>query len=287
MARPLRIEYEGALYHITTRGNAREKIFFTDSDRVAFLEILSEVVDRYGWLCHAYCLMTNHYHLLIETTHANLSRGMRHLNGVYTQWCNRHNKRTGHIFQGRFKSILVEKESHLLELARYVVLNPVRAKMVRSPRDWRWSSYRATARQAEVPRFLSVGWILAQFNQEPSRAVRAYRRFVKQGQGVMIWDELRSGNLLGTDTFIEKIRPLLNEQLIAIEIPRHQRLAARPTLEALFEDVHDKASRNEQIYQAVRAYEYTLKEVADFLGLYYSTISVIAKRIAEMKKHQE
>ena len=145
MARPLRIEYEGALYHLTSRGNARERIFFTDSDREAFLGILGDVVERFGWLCHAYCLMTNHYHLLIETPNANLSRGMRHLNGVYTQWINRHNKRTGHIFQGRFRSILVEKESHLLELARYVVLNPVRAKMVRSPRDWRWSSYRATS----------------------------------------------------------------------------------------------------------------------------------------------
>lgn len=231
--------------------------------------------------------MTNHYHLLAETPNANLSRGMRHLNGIYTQWINRHNKRTGHIFQGRFKSILVEKESHLLELARYVVLNPVRARMVRSPRDWRWSSYRATAGQAEVPSFLSVEWILSQFDSEPSRAVHAYRGFVRQGRGVAIWDELRRGNLLGTDSFIEAIGPLLNEQLAATEIPRRQRLAARPTLEMLFADVNDKASRNEQIYQAVRAHEYTLKEVADFLGLYYSTISVIAKRVAEEREHQK
>lgn len=287
MARPLRIEYEGAVYHITSRGNAGEKIFFTDSDRDTFLETLAQTVDRYGWLCHAYCLMTNHYHLVIETPNANLSRGMRHLNGVYTQWINRHNKRTGHIFQGRFKSILVEKESHLLELARYVVLNPVRAEMVRSPRDWRWSSYRATAGQVEVPGFLSVGWILAQFDPEPSRAVHAYRRFVRQGRGMTIWDDLRRGNLLGTDSFIEEIGPLLNKQITATEIPRHQRLAARPSLATLFEDVHDKASRNEQIYQAVRVHKYTLKEVAGFLGLYYSTISVIAQRIADEKKHQE
>jgi putative transposase len=287
MARPLRIEYEGALYHLTSRGNARERIFFTDSDREAFLGILGDVVERFGWLCHAYCLMTNHYHLLIETPNANLSRGMRHLNGVYTQWINRHNKRTGHIFQGRFKSVLVEKESHLLELARYVVLNPVRAKMVRSPRDWRWSSYRATSGQAEVPRFLTIGWILGQLDRDPSCAVRAYRRFVKQGRGVTIWDGLRRGNLLGTDAFIEDVAPLLNAQITAIEIPRCQRLAARPALETIFADVHDKASRNEQIYQAVRVHEYTLKEVAGFLGLYYSTISVIAKRVAEEKEHQK
>jgi len=287
MARPLRVEYEGAVYHITSRGNSGERIFFIDSDRGAFLKILAQAVERYGWLCHAYCLMTNHYHLLIETPNANLSRGMRHLNGVYTQWVNRHNTRTGHIFQGRFKSILIEKESHLLEVARYVVLNPVRAEMVRSPRDWRWSSYRATAGQAEIPGFLTVGWILAQFDREPSRAVHTYRRFVRQGRGMTIWDDLRKGNLLGTDSFIEEIRPLLNKQLAMTKIPRRQRLAARPALATLFEDVPNKASRNEQIYQAVRVHEYTLKEVADFLGLYYSTISVIAKRVAEEKKHQK
>ena len=287
MARPLRIEYEEALYHITSRGNAGERIFFTDSDRGAFLETLAQTVDRYGWLCHAYCLMTNHYHLLIETPNANLSRGMRHLNGVYTQWVNRHNNRTGHIFQGRFKSILIEKESHLLEVARYVVLNPVQAEMVRSPRDWHWSSYRATAGQAEIPGFLTVGWILAQFDREPSSAVHAYRRFVSQGRGMTIWDDLRKGNLLGTDSFIEEIRPLLNKQLAMTEIPRYQRLAARPALATLFADVPNKASRNEQIYRAVRVHEYTLKEVADFLGLYYSTISVIAERVAEEKKHQK
>jgi putative transposase len=142
MARPLRIEFEGALYHVTSRGNDREMIFFTDTDRVAFLELLHDVVERFSWVCHAYCQMTNHYHLVVETPVANLSRGMRHINGVYTQRINKLNKRSGHVLQGRFKSVLVEKESHLLELARYVVLNPVRAKMVRSAKDWKWSSYR-------------------------------------------------------------------------------------------------------------------------------------------------
>ena len=159
--------------------------------------------------------------------------------------------------------------------------------MARSPRDWRWSSYRPTAGQQEVPAFLTVGWILAQFDRDSSRAEVMYRKYVRQGRGVAIWDELRRGNLLGTDTFIERIGPLLNEQLTAIEVPRDQRLAARPTLETLFDDAHDKPSRNEQIHQAVRVHEYALKEVADFLGLYYSTVSVIAKRVAEERKHQE
>ena len=161
MARPLRIEYEGALYHVTSRGNAGQDIFLGDTNRARFLDVLAQVVERFQWVCHAYCLMTSHYHLLVETPDANLSRGMQYLNSVYTQAFNRHHGRAGHVLQGRFKSILVEKEGHLLELARYVVLNPVRAKMVRSARDWPWSSYRATAGMAEVPRFLTVSWILS------------------------------------------------------------------------------------------------------------------------------
>lgn len=284
MARPLRIEYEGALYHVTSRGNARESIFFDDDDRVAFLDILAQVVERYGWICHAYCLMTNHYHLLIETPNANLSRGMRQLNGIYTQATNRRHDRTGHLLQGRFKSILVEKESHLLQLARYVVLNPVRARMVRSPRDWKWSSYRATAGQVDPPEFLSIDWILSQFDDDPARAVHAYRRFTRQGRAVCVWDDLRGGSLLGTKAFIERLKPHLKTRATSIEIPRKERLAGRPSLEELFANVEDRMSRNEQIYQAVRVYEYKLKEVSDFLGLYYSTISVIAKRVAQVKQ---
>ena len=127
MARPIRIEFAGALYHITSRGDRREAIYEDDTDRFRFLEVLGEVVERFNWRCHAYCLMTNHYHLVVETVDGNLSKGMRQLNGVYTQWSNRRHRRTGHLFQGRYKAILVDSEAYLLELARYVVLNPVRA----------------------------------------------------------------------------------------------------------------------------------------------------------------
>jgi len=130
MARPLRIEYEGAVYHVTARGNARSDIYLSDSDRELFLDALAYVVDRFGWVCHAYCLMDNHYHLMIETPQANLSRGMGQLNGIYTQRFNRKHDRVGHVYQGRFKSIVVDKESYLLELSRYVVLNPVRKDRV-------------------------------------------------------------------------------------------------------------------------------------------------------------
>jgi len=284
MARPLRLEYENAVYHITSRGNARASIFLDKDDRARFLDTLADVVDRYGWICHAYCLMTNHYHLLIETPNADLSHGMQLLNGVYTQWFNRRHDRVGHLLQGRFKAILVEKESYLLELARYVVLNPVRAKMVRSVRDWPWSSYRATAGQTEVPKFLAVDWVLPQFDSDRERAVRAYRRFIRQGRGINVWDDLRAGALLGTDGFVDQLRPLLKEKPLNPEYRKRERFAARPSLEELFADVTDKATRNERIYQAVRIHHYTLREVGDHVGLLYSTVSVIAKRVHETMK---
>jgi len=231
--------------------------------------------------------MTNHYHLVIETPNANLSRGMRHINGVFTQRINRLNKRSGHLFQGRFKCILVQKESHLLELARYVVLNPVRAKMVRSAKDWKWSSYRATSGQAEIPGFLAVEWILSQFDRDLSRARKTYRRFVRQGRGIEIWKELRHGNVLGTESFDEELQPLLEAWRSRIEIPRAERLAARPSLDELFADVHNKLMRNERIHGAMRIHEYTLKELSEHLGLHYSTISVIAKQVEQQLKHQQ
>jgi putative transposase len=142
MARPLRLEFAGALYHVTARDNERRSIFLgnVDDDRAAFVAILSVTCERFRWICHAYCLMTNHYHLLVETPDANLPKGMRQLNGVYTQHVNRTHRRVGHLFQGRFKGILVERDSYLLELARYVVLNPVGAGIVQWSGDWPWSS---------------------------------------------------------------------------------------------------------------------------------------------------
>jgi len=281
MARPLRIEYEGAVYHVATRGNSGSDIFLNDADREHFLEILASTVERFGWICYAYCLMSNHYHLLVETPQPNLSRGMQHLNGVYTQWFNRQYSRFGHLVQGRFKSIVVEKESYLLELARYIVLNPVRAKMVRSARNWRWSSYRATAGQVEPPEFLTTNWLLAQFDRNPAEAIRAYQAFVKQGRHVDIWEDVKAGMLLGGDSFIQSLRPLLRDVEENREFRREERLATRPTLKELFADVSDKATRNELIHRAVRIHQYRLKEVGDHLGLCYSTISVIAKRVEE------
>ena len=176
MARPLRIEFSGALYHVTSRGNARQAIYISNDDRQQFLTLLQNTVERYNWYCHAYCMMDNHYHLLIETNSPTLSKGMKYLNGTgtYTQYFNRQHQRVGHVFQGRFKAILVQKNSYLLELARYIVLNPVRAKMVRSANQWPWSSYRATAGFTNSVPCLTTDWLLAEFQtkkMKPNNAI--------------------------------------------------------------------------------------------------------------------
>ncbi len=276
MARPLRIEYQGALYHITSRGNAKNKIYYDDKDRAVFLEVLGSVVKRFNWLCHAYCLMDNHYHLMIETPEANLSKGMRQLNGVYTQTYNRRHKKVGHIFQGRYKAIIVEKESYLLELCRYVVLNPVRARIVELPEEWQWSSYSATAGIKKAPAYLIVDWILGQFGSKKTKAERRYKEFVIAGiKEAFPWGELQGQILLGGEGFIEKIKGLITEKEDIKEVPRLQRYAGRPLLSEIFEEekTKDKNRRNKEIYNAHMKFGYTLKEIADYLGIHYTTVS--------------
>jgi len=157
VARPLRIEYAGALYHVTSRGDRREDIYFDDDDREIWLAVFAQVCARFNWRCHAWCLMDNHYDILIETIEGNLSKGMRQLNGVYTQQSNRKHGLYGHLFQGRYKAILVEREAYLLELSRYVVLNPVRAGMAKDIDDWKWSSYPAMMGDAVIKPFPMIG----------------------------------------------------------------------------------------------------------------------------------
>jgi putative transposase len=163
MARPLRIILPGAPYHITSRRNAREKIYLDNKDRTTFLDLLAKSCNLFNWLCHAYCLMGNHYHLVVEILDDTLTRSMQHLNGAYTQKFNWNHSRVGHLFQGRYKAILIERDSHLLEACRYVVLNPVRANMTTKPEEWRWSSCRVTSGLATADKCLSTDWVLHQF----------------------------------------------------------------------------------------------------------------------------
>jgi putative transposase len=178
MARPPRAQVPGGIFHITARGNRRQEIFFDDRDRRRFLELLGAAVSRHGWRCHAYCLMPNHFHLMVETPAADLSAGMHLLNGRYAQWFNRSHEFEGHLFQSRFHSVLVVSTWHLLELSRYIVLNPVRARLCRDPADWRWSSYRASMALVPRPELLTVDWLLRQFGPDPESARPAFRRFV-------------------------------------------------------------------------------------------------------------
>ena len=274
MSRPLRLEFPGAFYHITSRGDRREDIYISDDDREAWLAILAEVCARFNWVCHAWCQMNNHYHLLIETPDANLSRGMRQLNGVYTQYVNRTHDRVGHVFQGRFKAILVDKDNYLLELARYVVLNPLRAKMVRRIEQWRWSSYLATCGQTPKPGWLEVNFILSQFAAQRSRAVAKYMTFVHEGKGLpSVWGQLRGQVYLGSDTFVERMQIMLEKNPATAEIPRAQRRVLKRAL-ADFARQHE---RDEAIALAYLSGQHTMAAIAGHFNVHYTTVSRLVK----------
>ena len=263
--------------------NERKAILRDDTDRELFLATLSQVVDRFHWICHAYCLMDNHYHPVIETPDENLSKGMRQLNGVYTQAFNRRHHRIGHLFQGRFRGILVQKESHFLESFRYVVLNPVRAKAVGHPRLSAWSSYRATG--GLVPRCLTVDEILGYFGQSRGPTQRKYRSYVAEGiSGATIWENLEAQSLLGLEGFAEALHGHVTDKRKAREIPKGQRLTGRPSLEKLFrERGKKKTAQDRQIADAVNQPGYSPIEVAGHLKLHYSTVSRLIKSVEEKR----
>ncbi|RBP49921.1 transposase [Arenicella xantha] len=239
------------------------------------MTVLGSVCERYNWVCHAYCLMSNHYHLLIETPDGNLSKGMRQLNGVYTQTFNQTNDRVGHVFQGRYKGILVEKQSYLLELARYIVLNPVRAHMVHAAGDWPWSSYRATSGISDAPKWLEVDWLLASFSGSKKNAIKSYRNFVMEGKGQPSpWAELRNQVYLGSSEFVTQMVALIDGDKDLSEIPSSQRRPKPRTLKQYFEQAQD---RNHAIVTAYKSGGYTLKEIGSYFGLHYTTVSGIVK----------
>jgi len=223
--------------------------------------------------------MDNHYHLVIETPEANLAQGMRQLNGIYTQRYNRRHRTVGHLFQGRYKAILIQKESYLQEVCRYVVLNPVRAKAVEKVEQWKWSSYRGTADLSTCPPWLTVEWVLSQFGKERQQAASQYRRFVREGiAGPSIWERVRAQVLLGEEDFVEKLQGYVKGYEESAEIHRRQRYVRRPPLKKLFDGTRTKATRDIAIEQAVHRYGYSQREVADWLGLHYATVSRNANR---------
>lgn len=276
MSRPLRIEFPDALYHVTARGDRREDIFEDDEDRRAFLGILSQVVAQFNWLCYAWCLMDNHYHLLIQTPDGNLSKGMRQLNGVYTQASNRRHHRVGHLFQGRFKAILVDSDAYLLELARYVVLNPVRAGLVKRAQDWPWSSYQASMGLAPAQDFLAVDGLLAQFASRRSTAQARYAQFVLEGVGAASpWSQLRSQVYLGDEGFVEKMQKRVQkQQRDDVQIPRAQRRAPAPTLKAIEQAEPD---RNAAMVRAYATGAYSYQQIAQHFGVHFTTVGRVVR----------
>ena len=225
--------------------------------------------------------MGNHYHLLIETPNANLSKGMRLLNGNHTNRFNKRHETVGHIFQGRYKAILVSRDSHLLELCRYIVLNPLRAGIVPDAADYQWSSYRGTLGQANPPSWLSISWILDQFGADRNQSRERYRQFVIAGHNLnAICTEVRGDLLMGSKEFAASVAEHIVPPNNAGDIPKCQRLINRPALSALFEDTPRRAKtvRNAKILQAYLEHEYTMKAIAEHLGIHTSTVSCIIKK---------
>lgn len=262
MARPLRLELPGGVYHITARGNERKLIYRDDIDRTRFQEVLAQVLSRFHWLCLAYCQMGNHYHLLVETPLPNLSRGMRQLNGVYAQQFNRRHNRVGHLTQGRYGAILVEQGEHLLSTVRYIVRNPVRAGLCAAPEDWHWSSYRATL-GLEPLGLVAIDALLEQLAETRSQARERLRAFVDE-PGDRPLDP--AGVILGDEPFQ---RNHTDDLYPAPEIPRDHWQPVRPPLEQI---LHGRP-RNEAIAAAYRTHGYHMNEIAQVLGCHYATIS--------------
>jgi len=272
MARPLRIEYEGAVYHVTSRGNAKSDIYLDDTDRALFLEVLLYVVQRFGWKCHAYCLMSNHYHLMIETPQPNLSRGMSQLNGMFTQRFNRKHGRVGHMFQGRFKSIIIDKDAYLLELSRYIVRNPVAAHMVKTERDWAFSSYLATAGLVPKPEFLHVNWLLSQFGNSKAKAQQNYMHFVSKENAKSPWQALNGPDILGSDDFRERLQKNIHEIPAGVA----KRKAALRHL-PLSEISRNQKESGKWMKEAYCEHGYTMQAIAKFAHLHHSTVSKFIK----------
>lgn len=298
MARPLRINYPNAVYHVTARGNERKAIIRDDADRGRFVKILAAMMEQYQVICHAWVLMDNHYHLLLETPKANLSLAVRHLNGVYTQAFNRRHRRVGHLFQGRFKAIVIEKEAYLLELCRYVVLNPVRAGMVRHPRQWTWSSYRATSGEGEPASWLTVDWVLGQFGRTRAAAREAYQRFVEEGvkNPQSPWMKIRGQIYLGGDRFLEEMQRN-TEREADLEIPNVQKRPMMPDVGTLLEKIarvygvaiqhvvgptwRPSEARQVGLYLARREAGLGLREIGERFGMGYTGVS---RRVGAIEK---
>jgi putative transposase len=288
MARPLRITFPGAFYHITSRGNERKSVFKSKRDREKFLGYLESATQRYGAVIHAYCLMDNHYHLLLETPSGNLPQIMRHINGAYTTYFNVKRDRPGHLFQGRYKAILVESDQYAKELSRYIHLNPVRAKMSEMPEAYDWSSYNYYIGRKKAPEWLFREFILGYFGKNISSAQKEYKEFVsslvKERYDSPLKDVFGS-ILLGSPDFIEQIKTrYLSDRKPDKELPALRQLVARISLQDVFNTVgsvfenEPSLERSLIVYLCQKYSGETLKKIGDRFGISESAVSQTAKR---------
>ncbi len=270
MTRPLRIEFPGALYHVTSRGDQRNAIYRNDADRHTWLDVLGFVCARFNFVVHSYCQMTNHYHLMVETVDGNLAQGMRQLNGIFSQRVNWRHDLVGHVFQGRYHAVLVQKDEHLLELARYIVLNPVRAGFVGSPDDWRWSSHHSMLNKTRPPAWLETQWLLGQFDGAQDGAVESYRQFVAAGvDAPSPLQRTRHQMILGDEEFASQHRGCQKSERF-VAVTKAQRRTAAMTLaeyEAIF------AERDEAMARAYWSTAFTMAEIGTHFGVSYKTVS--------------
>ena len=270
MTRPLRLEFPGALYHVTSRGNRQKPIYRDDSDHYAWQDTLGLVCRRHNFVVHSFCQMGNHFHVLIETVEANLAQGMRQLNGIYTQHFNRRHHLVGHLFQGRYKAILVQKESYLLALCRYIALNPIRANMVSSPDDWQWSSHHYLVNSASPPGWLEHGRLLALFGDTREAAIAAYRTFVLAGIGESSpLAATRHRVLLGDDNFVSAHQQLQQSRKL-VETARAERRAVALSIDTYRARYVD---RNEAMARAYLSTAFTMAQLADAFGVSTKTVS--------------
>ena len=278
MARPLRVEYPHALYHVTSRGNGKRRIFLDDTDRIVWLRTLEKAIAAQNLIVHAYCLMDNHFHLLVETPEANLAKGMHYLNAAYTQQFNTRHERVGHLLQGRYKAFLIEKETYFLEVARYIVLNPVRAKLVRSPERWKWSNYKAFIGKAPMPEFISFKETFRYFDKNLSRGKEKYVQFVREGiRGESPFTEVQHKFILGSPQFVSEIWERTSGKESEKEHVRAVRFVGRPSLKDLFKGIRTKKRRDDMIRFARYRCGYALIDIAKHAKMSYSSVGKIAK----------
>jgi REP element-mobilizing transposase RayT len=274
MARPLRLEFADALYHITSRGNERRAIFRTNRDRQTFLLFLGIATRRFGWSLTAWVLMTNHYHLVLQTPEPNLSKGMQWLNSAYANWFNREHGRCGHLFQGRFKTFLVDQEAYFADVLRYVVLNPVRAKLCVRPEDYRWSSYRATAGLEAAPEWLDVAAVHGLFGPDKETAQPAYRDFVlaKIGCEDRLWDKLTNQLYLGSESWTKMMRKQVETKPRSTDHPRTQRAVGRPKMHVIVSAVAKAAGETAESIRETRGH--ILRSLVAWLGWHEGLVTL-------------